>query len=74
MSLIQDIEPRIFSLPERDRAELASRLLLSLKPELEDDDEGVREALQRESSARNDSTAWLTMEQFEAGIVTLRKK
>lgn len=74
MSLIQDIEPRIFSLPERERAELASRLLQSLKPQLVDEDDGVAEALRREASAEDDPSAWLTMDEFESGIETLRNK
>ena len=49
MSEISEIEPLAMDLPENDRALLAAHLLQSLDPVLEDGDDGVAEALQRDA-------------------------
>ncbi len=74
MNIIQDIESRIFALPERERADLASRLLSSLPAFLTDPDEGITEALDRESSASRDLGDCLTLEQFTQGVQALRSR
>ncbi len=44
---VTEIEKLAFGLTEVDRAKLAEKLLLSLRPVGENDDEGVAEALRR---------------------------
>ncbi|HEY6226804.1 MAG TPA: addiction module protein [Verrucomicrobiae bacterium] len=48
MATINEIEKIALSLPEPDRALLATSLLTSLSPVLDDPDEGVSEALRRD--------------------------
>jgi hypothetical protein len=51
MPTILELEPQVMTLSERDRANLASSLLFSLPPTLHDEDEGLADALRRESEA-----------------------
>ena len=45
MTTLNEIEANAMSLPEQQRAELASHLLSSLPAVLQDDDQGLAEAL-----------------------------
>jgi hypothetical protein len=72
MPSLIDIEPQALALSERDRANLASRLLASLPPVLDDTDGGVAEALRREAEAETDPTVIQSVEQFSAGLKALR--
>jgi hypothetical protein len=72
MATLSELEPQVLALPERDRADLAARLLSSLPPMLDDEDDGVAEALRRESEAEHDPSASISMEEFERGIARLR--
>lgn len=74
MNKTYDFEPLLFSLPERERASFAARLLSSLTPFLEDQDEGVQEALRREAEAENDPDASISLEEFQRGLEELRRK
>ena len=67
-----ELEPQVLALPERDRADLAAKLLLSLPAVLDEEDDGVAEALRREQEAEADPSACLTLEEFERGIARLR--
>lgn len=46
-TVIAEVEKLAFSLSEKERAKLAERLLVSLRPVLVDEDDGVEEALRR---------------------------
>jgi hypothetical protein len=72
MPTLLDIEPQALALSEHDRANLASRLLASLPPVLNDADGGVAEALRRDAEAQADPSVVLNVEQFEAGLKALR--
>ena len=49
MPTISEVEQLAIGLPERQRAVLAARLLDSLRGVLHDNDEGIAEALRRDS-------------------------
>lgn len=72
MPTLLELEPQVMTLSERDRASLASSLLFSLPPTLHDEDEGVAEALRRESEAESDPGVVLSLEGLKEGIRSLR--
>jgi hypothetical protein len=72
MPSLIDIEPQALALSEHDRAKLASRLLASLPPVLDEADGGVAEALRREAEAEADPSVIQSLEQFSAGLKALR--
>jgi hypothetical protein len=72
MATPNELESQVLALPERDRADLAARLLSSLPPVLDDEDDGVAEALRREREAELDPSACISMEEFERGLAGLR--
>ncbi len=47
MSIVAEVEKLAFSLNEKERAKLAEKLLVSLRPILDDDDDGIEEAIRR---------------------------
>ncbi len=63
-----EIEAQAMELSVSDRATLASRLLCSLPPELDDDDEGDAEALRRDAEMDEDPSASLTLEEFKRAV------
>ena len=74
MTAIQEIEARLPSLTAKERADLATRLLSSLPSIIEDEDEGVAEALRREADATANPGSVLTLDQFASGIAALRRR
>ena len=54
MATIIEIEKLALNLPEQERAALAANLLDSLPPILLDEDEGVAEALRRDTEMNTD--------------------
>jgi putative addiction module component (TIGR02574 family) len=64
MVTLTEIETLAFKLPQSDRAKLASDLLDSLPGVLEDDDEGVAEALRRSDEMDRDPSVCLTHDEF----------
>ncbi len=65
---ITEVEKLAFDLPDSDRAVLASHLLRSLPPVLQDEDGGVAEALRRDAEFDSDSTLGITLEQLDQRI------
>ena len=65
MPSLIDLEPQVLALPERDRAALASILLSSLPPVLADADDGISEALRRDSEMDSDPSVQMTLAEFE---------
>jgi len=60
------------TLSPHDRASLAATLLSSLPSVLHDEDDGVAEALRRESEAEHDASAILSLDEFQRGIAAMR--
>jgi putative addiction module component (TIGR02574 family) len=65
---LSDIEARAMELSVSERATLASRLLYSLPPELEDDDEGLAEALRREAEMEADPAMCMTLDELKRSV------
>ncbi len=70
---VDQIEVEALSLPEKDRAGLASRLLRSLPPVAFDDDEGVAEALRRDAELDADPCQAMSLRALDSHIQRRRK-
>jgi putative addiction module component (TIGR02574 family) len=68
MATITEVEKLAFDLPESERAVLAAHLLRSLPSVLQDEDEGVAEALRRDAELDTDPEAGITLEQLDQRI------
>ena len=64
MATIAEIEKLAQDLSENDRAVLAAHLLESLPPVLEDEDEGIAEALRRDAELEADPSTGLALQQL----------
>ena len=65
---IEEIEKEVLSLPEDQRAGLASRILASLPPVLADEDCGLTEALKRDAEMDRDPSTSMTIDEFKAAF------
>ena len=72
MATIVEIEKLTLSLPEEERAVLAANLLESLPGVLFDEDEGVAEALRRDSETDADPDRIVSLAQLDAQIQSRR--
>jgi putative addiction module component (TIGR02574 family) len=70
---VDQIASEALRLPEKERANLASRLLRSLPPVAFDDDEGVAEALRRDAELDADPTQAMTLRDLDSHIQQRRK-
>ena len=68
MVTITEVEKLAFDLPEAQRALLAAHLLRSLPPVLEDEDEGISEALRRDAEFETMPEAEMSLEQLDQEI------
>ncbi|MEO8353997.1 MAG: addiction module protein [Chthoniobacteraceae bacterium] len=68
VSTIAEIEKLAFDLPEMDRALLAAHLLKSLPPVLEDDDEGISEALRRDAELEENSGLGISLDDLDRQV------
>lgn len=68
MTHVQAIREQVSALSTTEKAELAADLIESLPPILDDQDEGVAEALQRDREMDKDPVASITWEQLRRGI------
>ena len=68
MTQVQEIRQRASALSTSEKAELAADLLECLPPILDDDDEGVAEALRRDREMEKDPAASITWDQLRRGI------
>lgn len=68
MATIAEVEKLAFDLPESGRAVLASHLLSSLPPVLEDEDEGIAEALRRDAALEANPDAGITLDQLDHAV------
>ena len=73
MPTVNEIEKLALGLPETDRAVLASTLLDSLSPILDDEDEGIAEALRRDAELEADPSLGLSLEQLDQRITQRRQ-
>jgi putative addiction module component (TIGR02574 family) len=73
MPSVNEVEKLALELPEADRAVLASTLLDSLSPVLDDDDEGIAEALRRDAELEADPSLALSLEQLDQRITDRRQ-
>ena len=68
MATIAEVEKLAFDLPDSDRALLASHLLRSLPPVLEDEDEGIAEALRRDVELSSNPEAGISIDQLDEAV------
>jgi hypothetical protein len=69
MSVIAEAEELALSLSESDRAKLAEKLIASLPgPFIEDDDDGIDEAIRRRREMDEDPKASISMEELDEMI------
>ena len=72
MPTVNEIEKLALELPETERAVLASALLDSLSPILNDEDEGVAEALRRDAELDADPLLGLSLQQLDERVAPRR--
>ena len=69
MSVIAEAEELALSLPDSDRAKLAEKLIASLPgPFIEDDDDGIEEALRRSQEMKDNPDMGISFEELDAMI------
>jgi putative addiction module component (TIGR02574 family) len=68
MATIAEIEKLAQDLSENERAVLAAHLLGSLPPVLQDDDDGIAEALRRDAELEANSAAGVSLEELDQQI------
>ena len=72
MSTITDVEKLAMDLPDSQRAVLAAHLLSSLPPVLQDEDEGIAEALRRDADFDADPDFGVSLEQLDQQMARRR--
>ena len=73
MSTIIEVETLALDLPENDRALLAAHLLQSLPAVLDDEDEGVAEALRRDADVAANPNIGISLERLAEQIKARRR-
>lgn len=73
MSTSVEIERLALELSERERATLAANLLNSLPPVLSDEDDGVAEALRRDSELDADPTQSISLSDLNSQVQGRRR-
>ena len=68
MATIAEVEKLAFDLPEAERAVLAVHLLRSLPSVLDEEDEGIAEALRRDAEFEANPFVGITIEQLDQRI------
>ena len=68
MSTLEQIESGAMELPDKMRAELASRLLESLPAVMHEDDDGLAEALRRDAELDADPSLGMTLEELKKTV------
>ena len=72
MTAIADVEKLALDLPESQRAILAAHLLESLPSVLQDDDDGIAEALARDATLDRDPAPGISLEQLDEQVARRR--
>lgn len=70
---ITEVEKLALDLPEGERAVLAAHLLGSLPPVLDDEDDGIAEALRRDAELDTDPSLGSSLKQLDKQIECRRK-
>ncbi len=73
MATIMEVERLALNLTERQRATLAANLLKSLPAVLSDEDEGIAEALRRDTEIAADPSQAVSLEQLDSHIQSRRR-
>ena len=68
VATVTELEKLALDLPENQRAVLAAHLLGSLPSVLHDEDEGIAEALRRDSELSTQTSAAISLEELAAQI------
>ena len=68
METLSSLEAQIMTLPDGERANLASFILQSLPAFYIDEDDGDAEALRRDAEMDNDPSSCLTLEEFKRAV------
>ena len=68
MQTLHKIEGDAMTLPDQQRAKLAMHLLESLPAVLEEDDEGLAEAMRRDAELDANPSSGMTMAQFKKAV------
>lgn len=68
MARLSEINALAMNLTVSERATLASHLLHSLPPEFEDEDDGVAEALRRDSEMDADPSMCITLDELQRSV------
>ena len=68
MTRIQEIRQQTATLTTGEKAALAAELLASLPPILDDDDEGIAEALRRDEEMDRDPSMTITWDELRQGL------
>lgn len=72
MATVIEVEKLALDLPERERARLAANLLQSLPGVLSDEDEGIAEALRRDSDLEANPDQVISLAQLDSQIQNRR--
>jgi len=73
MSTVAEAEQIAFSLTKTERGELISKLIVSLEPPFDEDDDWVAEAIRRDREMDENPDCVLTHEEFMAGLEEFRR-
>ena len=73
MATIAEVEKLALDLPDSQRAVLAAHLLRSLPSVIDDDDEGIAEALRRDAEFDANPDMGITLEQLDQQISARRR-
>lgn len=68
MVKLSEIQGNAMQLPEDQRAQLAASLLESLPAVLQDDDDGLSEAIRRDAELDEQSSSGMTLEEFRSAF------
>jgi hypothetical protein len=68
MQTLIELERQAMTLPDAERATLASHLLKSLPAVIADDDEGVAEAIRRDAELDRDPAAGMTLDELRRSV------
>ncbi len=74
MTTLDQVERLALELPETDRAKLASHLLESLPPGLDEEDDGISEAIRRDCELDTDPGRGISLKEFDAHIKQRRSR
>lgn len=73
MATITEVEKLAFDLPDSERALLASHLLRSLPAVLDDEDDGIAEALRRDAELDANPEAGIALDQLDQRVRDRRR-